>query len=90
MVVNAVVAPKMHGEKLHSSVLGATLIIVVGCVTSVAAASHDNNVCDIDALFALYWTGTFVLYVLCVGSVMASIYFFLFRPGRGRGGCCES
>ena len=82
MVVNAVIAPKMHGEKLHPSVMGATCIIVVGCVTAVAAASHDNNVCDIDALFALYWTGRFVLYALVVGSIVATIYFFIKRAER--------
>lgn len=77
MVANGIIAPMMHGEKLHKQVLLSTAIIVVGCAMSVAAASHDNNVCDIDSLFALYWTGRFFLYALVLGCIIGSVYWFI-------------
>lgn len=82
MVANAFVAPWMHGEKLHKHVVGATVIIIIGCATAVAAASHSNNVCDIEALFALYWTFRFMVYVLVLGAIIGTIYMFIKRAER--------
>lgn len=64
MVANAFVAPMMHGEKLHPNVVTSTLVIVAGCAMSVAAASHSNEICSIDMLFALYTKPRFLIYAL--------------------------
>jgi hypothetical protein len=79
MVANAFIAPWMHGEKLHPSVLKATAVIIVGCAMSVAAASHSNNICDVDSLFSLYFTGRFAIYICLVAGSILSIIFFIRR-----------
>jgi hypothetical protein len=79
MVANAFIAPWMHGEHLHPSVLKATAVIIVGCATAVASASHTNNVCDINTLFALYFTGRFAIYILTVASIIISVLMFIKR-----------
>jgi hypothetical protein len=73
-VANAFVAPMMHGEKLHPNVITSTLVIVLGCAMSVAAASHANEICSIDMLFALYTKPRFMIYALV----------FLFITGFGQ------
>lgn len=77
MVSNAIVAPKMHGEKLHRHVLYATAIIVLGCMLSVASASHANEVCDINALMGLYWTVRFMLYALTLLAIVTGVMLFI-------------
>jgi len=57
----------------------ATAIIIVGCATAVAAASHTNNVCDINTLFALYFTGRFAVYICLVASIILSTIMFIKR-----------
>jgi drug/metabolite transporter (DMT)-like permease len=52
MVMNACVAPWMHGERLPRVVFLATFIIVGGCAMAVATASHENIICDLDGIFA--------------------------------------
>jgi hypothetical protein len=69
----------MHKEKLHPSVLKATAVIIVGCATSVAAASHSNNICDVDSLFSLYFTGRFAVYICIVAGTILSLIFFIRR-----------
>ncbi len=66
MVANGCVAPWMHGEKLHNNVVKSTVIIIIGCITSVAAASHSNEICGIDAVFALYGTARFIIYAIFI------------------------
>jgi hypothetical protein len=82
MVANAFIAPWMHGEKLHPKVLKATAIIIIGCATAVAAASHSNNICDINSLFALYFTGRFAVYLITVATILLSIIFFIRKAER--------
>ena len=82
MVANALIAPWMHGEKLHPQVLKATAIIIVGCATAVASASHSNNICDVDKLFELYFTGRFALYLAVVGTIIVSLILFVKRAER--------
>jgi hypothetical protein len=82
MVSNAIVAPWMHGEKLHHRVLLATIIIVIGCATAVASASHTNNICDIDSLFGLYSTVQFFVYIVILGSFMLGIFVFIRKAER--------
>lgn len=79
MVANAFIAPWMHGETLHPGVIKATVIIIVGCATAVASASHANNVCDINTLFALYFTGRFAVYILCVLGIIGSVLLYIKR-----------
>jgi hypothetical protein len=82
MVSNAIVAPWMHGEKLHKRVLIATMIIMVGCAISVGAASHNNNICDIDSLFGLYMTGRFALYALILFAIIFGLLYFIKKAER--------
>jgi hypothetical protein len=79
MVANAFIAPWMHKEKLHPSVIKATVIIIIGCSMSVAAASHSNNICDVDSLFNLYLTNRFALYVLMLACIIGGIMMFIKR-----------
>lgn len=79
MVANACIAPWMHGEKLHSQVIKATAVIMVGCIMAVGAASHTNIVCNIEALFELYFKGRFMLYIVTVGAVIGGILCFIRR-----------
>ena len=73
IVANAFVAPAMLGERLHAGVLLASVVIVAGCTTAVAAASHSNVICDIDSLFALYWTRHFIVYALTLLALVAGL-----------------
>jgi hypothetical protein len=82
MVANAFIAPWMHGETLHPGVLKATAVIIIGCGTAVAAASHSNNVCDINTLFALYFTARFAIYILIVIGLILGTIFFIKRAER--------
>ncbi|KAH9261369.1 hypothetical protein BASA81_000001 [Batrachochytrium salamandrivorans] len=82
MVANAFIAPWMHGEKLQPGVVKATVIIIVGCITAVAAASHVNNICSLEALFALYLTGRFILYAMIVGGILFAIYVYIKKCER--------
>lgn len=77
MVCNAFVAPRMHGEKLHPQVLLSTLVIVVGCALSVANASHSNDVCSVETLFALYWTQRFMVYLIVLVVLIGSTSIFI-------------
>jgi hypothetical protein len=79
MVANAFIAPWMHGEKLHPRVLKATAVIILGCATAVAAASHSNAICDVDSLFSLYFTGRFAIYICLEAGTILSIIFFIRR-----------
>ena len=101
MVMNAFIAPAMHGEKvrecfvnlhfciefkssnlskLGKNIVVATALIVLGCGVAVASASHSNDVCGIDKLFALYSTPRFVMYamstILVMGGTTLSIRRF--------------
>jgi len=82
MVSNTCVAPWMHGEKLHGSVVLATLIIVVGCIIAVASASHVNEICSVDALFALYITGRFAVYCTIFFSMVFAVMWFIRRAEK--------
>jgi len=75
MVLNAYVAPCMHGEEVRAIVLFATFVIVTGCVMAVATASHDNTVCSPAALESMYRSYTFlgiILVVLFINGVVLS------------------
>ena len=85
ILANAFIAPKMHGEKLHPGVIKASAIIIVGCTTAVAAASHSNNICDVDTLFAMYFTSRFFVYMLVIGSIILGIIFFARRAETLKG-----
>jgi hypothetical protein len=76
---NGFTAPCMLGEKLQPGVVKATLVILFGCITAVASASHDNNVCDLDSLFALYRTARFAIYATVAALVMLLVFFFIKR-----------
>jgi uncharacterized membrane protein len=82
MVCNAYIAPAMHGEKLSRLVFISTVIIVAGCAISVMAASHDNIICTIDTLFALYWTKRFYIYAFIFFAIVISTLLFLRRADR--------
>ncbi len=66
MVANSFIAPYMHGESLHKQVLTSTLVILFGCFVSVSAASHQNDICGVDALFDLYKSTKFYIYVSAI------------------------
>ena len=72
MVANAFIAPWMHGEKLHKQVLMSTAIIILGCAIAVATASHANEICDIDKLFALYSTPRFIAYAVVLILILVA------------------
>lgn len=82
MIANACIAPRMHGEKLHSRIVIATVFIIIGCVISVASASHENHVCDIGVIFKLYTTPRFALYISVVSITIAAILVFVKRAER--------
>jgi len=82
MVANIFIAPWMHGETLHPQVIQATIIIIIGCVMAVASASHRNIVCDMDALFALYYGWKFTVYKYVVGFIILAVYLFIKRAER--------
>jgi len=79
MVANACVAPRMHGETLRSSVVCATIVILVGCVVAVASASHLNLICDVDSLLALYWTRRFSIYFIVIACLIMLCLNFIAR-----------
>jgi len=89
MVANAVVAPMMHGEKLHTHVVKATAVILVGCATTVASASRSNDICDVDALFALYSTPRFMVYVLFLLIIVLGVLLFISRAEKLKKGFGE-
>mmetsp|Transcript_10690 Transcript_10690/g.17482 ORF Transcript_10690/g.17482 Transcript_10690/m.17482 type:complete len:801 (-) Transcript_10690:45-2447(-) len=79
LVANIFFAQLMHGEKLSSRDVGATVVIILGCILSVAFASHKNEICDIDALLALYGKPRFAFYassiiLILLGSLFAVRY----------------
>lgn len=82
LVANTFVAPWMHGEKLQPGVIKATVVILVGCVASVAAATPVNNICTLEALFALYLTGRFTLYAMIVSGLLLAIYVYIKKCER--------
>jgi hypothetical protein len=63
-------------------VLKATAVIIIGCATAVAAASHSNEVCDVDTLFALYFTGRFAVYIIIVLGIIGSIIMYVRRAEK--------
>lgn len=82
MVANAFVAPCINGEKLQPGIIKATVVILIGCIMAVGSASHDNMVCSLDALFALYLTSQFCVYALIIVSILFGLYFFAKRCER--------
>jgi len=82
MVSNTCVAPWMHNEKLHGKVVFATMVIVAGCVVAVASASHANDICSVEALFALYLTVRFAFYATILSSTVAGVLWFIRRAER--------
>jgi hypothetical protein len=76
LVANIMFAQVMHGEKLSRTDLVATCVIILGCIVSVAFASHKNEICDIDTLLGLYAKPRFAIYASCIlllltGGVLA-------------------
>jgi len=82
MVMNACIAPYMHGEKLPKVVLLATVIIVSGCATAVASANHDNIICDFGGIFAFYLTAQSIVYFIFVTVLFCSVCLFIRRAER--------
>lgn len=79
MVANSFIAPYMHGESLHKQVLTSTLVILFGCFVSVSAASHQNDICGVDALFDLYKSTKFYIYV---SGISFTIILGIFAANR--------
>jgi hypothetical protein len=77
MVSNACVAPWMHGEIMHRITLVATMVIVAGCVLSVAMATHSNVICAPQALFDLYVAPLFLGYAAVLFLLMTGIWLFV-------------
>jgi len=75
LVANMFFAQFFHGERLGSRDVIATMVILFGCVFSVAFASHKNEIWGLDELMALYNTPRFALYasiiflILFIGSI---------------------
>mmetsp|Transcript_5523 Transcript_5523/g.10381 ORF Transcript_5523/g.10381 Transcript_5523/m.10381 type:complete len:683 (+) Transcript_5523:274-2322(+) len=71
LVANMIFAQVMHGEQLSKRDVLATIVIIFGCVVSVAFASHKNEICDIDTLLALYGEPRFAIYAGVILSLLA-------------------
>jgi len=74
LVANMFFAQYFHKEIPSQMDILATGIIFIGCVLSVAFATHKNEICDIESLLALYQKPRFAIYGLTILVLLTCAY----------------
>eukprot|EP00512_Aurantiochytrium_limacinum_P001141 CAMPEP_0171489180 /NCGR_PEP_ID=MMETSP0958-20121227/2613_1 /TAXON_ID=87120 /ORGANISM="Aurantiochytrium limacinum, Strain ATCCMYA-1381" /LENGTH=712 /DNA_ID=CAMNT_0012022363 /DNA_START=120 /DNA_END=2258 /DNA_ORIENTATION=- len=77
LVANMFFAQYMHGETLSQQDVLATAVIFLGCIISVAFASHENEIYTIEELLGLYATLRFVIYAVTIVALLVGGLIFV-------------
>ena len=77
VVSNVFLAPIMQGETVTRTDIIYTGVIILGCVVTVAFASHAQTDYDLKTLFGFYATSNFRVYMFFIISLLGKCYFFL-------------
>lgn len=76
IVMNGCVASYLHGEKVTRMIVATSIVICSGCAIAVAAASHENVICDLDGIFFYFAKVEFVGYCIFMFVVLAAMELF--------------